>query len=282
MMIAAGLGLGLVSTAVVWWAMRSTFAREPFMRENYRGVRLPTAAGLVLIIGVLGIEAILALAEAAGEDPDLATVPGRRLVVLGGLAFALLGLLDDLAGAGESLGFRGHLRSLARGTLTTGGVKLFGGAAVGVVLAASFEPRSVGRVLADGALIALCANLANLFDRAPGRTAKVGLVCFAVLAVATGLPDSLFGPAFVLGGVLAVLVPDLREQLMLGDTGANVIGATLAIGVLVTASPTTRTIILVAVLALNLMSEVVSFSRVIGATPVLRDLDALGRVARSQ
>jgi UDP-N-acetylmuramyl pentapeptide phosphotransferase/UDP-N-acetylglucosamine-1-phosphate transferase len=276
-MVLAGLGLGLVATALVWRMMRSTFVADVFDRVNHRGRHVPTAVGVVLIIGVLGIEAVLALAEAAGQDPDLATVPGRRLVVLGGLAFALLGLLDDLAGAGESLGFRGHLRSLARGQLTTGGVKLFGGAAIGVVLAASFEPRSVGRVLADGALIALCANLANLFDRAPGRTAKVSLLCFAALALATGVPDALFGPAFVFGGVLALLMPDLREELMLGDTGSNVIGAALGVGLLVTASPTARSVALVVVLALNLLSEVVSFSKIIGGTPGLRELDALGR-----
>lgn len=280
-MVFAGLGLGLVSTAAAWAMMRDTFARRVFTRENYRGRQLPTAAGLVLIMGVLAIEAVLALSEAAGRDPDAATVPGRRLVVLGGLAFALLGLLDDLAGAGESLGFRGHLRALVQGRLTTGGIKLFGGAAIGIVLAASFEPRSVGRVLADGALIALCANLANLFDRAPGRTGKVGLVCFGVLVVATGMPSALFGPAFVFGGVLALLLPDLREQLMLGDTGSNVIGVALGVGVLVTTSPNTRTIVLIVVVFFNLLSEVVSFSKVIGRNRGLRAFDALGRSSDS-
>ncbi|HUW02420.1 MAG TPA: hypothetical protein VMW08_08740 [Acidimicrobiales bacterium] len=280
-MVGIGLVVGLVSSALVWRMMRGTFEAEVFMRSNYRGRRLPTATGLVLIIAVLGIEAVLALAEAAGQDPDVASVTGRRLVVLGGLAFALLGLLDDLAAEGESLGFRGHLRALAGGTLTTGGVKLFGGAAVGIVLAASFEPRSVGRVLADGALIALCANLANLFDRAPGRTAKVGLLSFGVLALATGLPDQLFGPAFVFGGVLVLLRGDLREQLMLGDTGSNVIGATIGIGLLVTTTPTTRSVVLVVVVLLNLLSEVVSFSSVIGRTPGLREFDALGRAGRT-
>lgn len=271
--VAAGAGLGWV----IWRLTRPTFQREVFLRENFRGRTLPTAVGLVLVLAVLAVEAVLALAEAAGRDPDLATVPGRRLVVLGGLAFALLGLVDDLAGAGESFGFRGHVRSLLQGRLTTGGIKLFGGAAVGIVLAASFEPRSVGRVLADGALIALSANLANLFDRAPGRTAKVGLIALVILAAAEGLPDELLGPAFVVGALLALLIGDLREDLMLGDTGANVVGATFGIAVLVTATPLTRTVVLGVVVALNLLSEVVSFSRVIASTPGLRTLDALGR-----
>lgn len=277
MTVAAGLAAGLVVTLALWALLRETFARPVFERTNHRGRSIPTAAGLVLVLAVLVIEALLALAEAAGEDPDVATVPGRRLVVLGGLAFALLGLLDDLAGAGESFGFRGHLRSLVRGRLTTGGVKLFGGAAVGVVLAAGFEPRSLGRVLADGALIALCANLANLFDRAPGRTAKVGLVAFAVLAIASGVPDELLGPAFVAGGLAALVVPDLRERLMLGDTGSNVVGAALGVGVVVATEPGVRTAVLVVVVVLNLLSEVVSFSKVIDATPGLRHLDRLGR-----
>ena len=47
------------------------------------------------------------------------------------------------------------------------------------------------------------------------------------------------------------------------------------------ASPTTRTVVLVIVVLLNLLSEVVSFSSVIGRTPGLRELDALGRARRS-
>lgn len=279
-MLAIGAVLGAGVTALLWWMLRATFDADVFARENYREARLPTAVGLVLVLAVLAIEAVLALAEAAGQDPDAATVPGRRLVVLGGLAFALLGMIDDLAGAGESFGFRGHLRALVQGRLTTGAVKLFGGAAVGLVLAASVEPRSLGRVLADGALIALSANLANLFDRAPGRVAKIGIVCFVILAITSGFGEELFGPAFVFGGLVVLAVPDLRERLMLGDTGANVVGATLGIAVLLTAAPTTRTVVLVVVAGLNIASELVSFSKLIGSTPVLRQLDMFGRTQR--
>ena len=46
---------------------------------------------------------------------------------------------------------------------------------------------------------------------------------------------------------------------------------------MIATAPTTRTIVLVAVAALNLAAEVVSFSRVIERAPPLRALDRLGR-----
>jgi UDP-N-acetylmuramyl pentapeptide phosphotransferase/UDP-N-acetylglucosamine-1-phosphate transferase len=77
------------------------------------------------------------------------------------------------------------------------------------------------------------------------------------------------------GGLLAA---DLAERLMLGDAGANVLGAALGLGVVLACSPTTRTIVLVVVAVLNLASERISFSRVIAAVPPLRAADRWGRI----
>jgi hypothetical protein len=199
--------------------------------------------------------------------------------VLAAVGFSLLGLLDDLAGAGESGGFRGHLSSLARGRLTTGGLKLFGGAALAVVVvAAGTVDRSPGRLVADAALVALAANLGNLLDRAPGRAGKSVLLAGAVLLVATGFGPELAGVAIVLGAGAGLLVPDLRERCMLGDAGANALGAAVGVGVVLACSEEVRLVVLVAVAALNLASELVSFSRVIRGVPPLRALDDLGRI----
>jgi UDP-N-acetylmuramyl pentapeptide phosphotransferase/UDP-N-acetylglucosamine-1-phosphate transferase len=193
------------------------------------------------------------------------------------LGFALLGLVDDLAGSGlDGRGFGGHLRALAAGRLTTGGVKLLGGAALGIVVCFPLGT-PIGELVVDALLVALAANLANLFDRAPGRTTKVALLALAVLAVAVGFDEELVGVAVVVGAAAALLGADLGERLMLGDTGANVIGAALGFGVVVTATPTARVATAVALLALNLVSEVVSFSRVIDRVAPLRALDRLGR-----
>lgn len=278
MIVVAAFVAGVALAVALRTLTAGAFAAEVFERENYRQRRLPTAVGLLVALAALAVDALVAVAVAAGAEPDAAAVASLRLVTLAALGFALLGLLDDLGGAGESGGFGGHLRSLAGGRLTTGAIKLFGGAAVAVVVVSVREPGSVGRVLADGALVALAANLGNLFDRAPGRTTKVALVAFVALVVAAGAEPVLAGVALVVGAGAGLLPADLAERLMLGDAGANVLGAVLGLGVVLACAPATRTGVLVVVAALNLISERVSFSRVIAAVPPLRAADRWGRV----
>jgi hypothetical protein len=277
MIVAAAFAAGVLVAAGLWVLMAPAFGGEVFARENYRGHVLPTAVGVITALAVLAVDALVTLAVAAGAEPDEGAVRGLRLVTVASLGFALLGLLDDLGGAGESGGFRGHLRALAHGRLTTGAAKLFGGAAVAVVVVSAREPDSLGRLLADGALVALAANLGNLFDRAPGRTTKVTLVAFAVLVAAAGAEPVLAGVALAVGAGAGLLAADLSERLMLGDAGANVLGAALGLGVVLACSPGVRTVVLVVVALLNLASERVSFSRVINAVPPLRTADRWGR-----
>jgi UDP-N-acetylmuramyl pentapeptide phosphotransferase/UDP-N-acetylglucosamine-1-phosphate transferase len=107
---------------------------------------------------------------------------------------------------------------------------------------------------------------------------KVALLAGVVLAAATLLDERLLGTAVVLGAAVGLLWPDLREQLMLGDAGANAIGAALGLGVVLTCAEPVRIGVLLVVLGLNALSEKVSFSAVIGRTAGLRDLDQLGRL----
>jgi UDP-N-acetylmuramyl pentapeptide phosphotransferase/UDP-N-acetylglucosamine-1-phosphate transferase len=277
MIVAAAFAAGVALALGLWAMTSSAFAIPVFDRENFRGRRLPTAVGVLVALVAVVVDAGVALAQAAGAEPDDAAVAGLRLVTVAALGFALLGLLDDLGGAGESGGFRGHLRSLASGRLTTGAIKLFGGGAVGVVVVSVREPDSLGRLLADGALVALAANLGNLLDRAPGRTSKVALLALVVLVIGAGAEPVLAGVALVVGAGGGLLPADLGERLMLGDAGANVLGAALGLGVVLACAPVTRTVVLVVVALLNVASERVSFSRVIGAVPPLRVADRFGR-----
>ena len=277
MIVAAAFVAGVLVAAGLWILMAPAFGSEVFARENYRGHILPTAVGVIAALAVLAVDAVVTLVVAAGAEPDADAVRGLRLVTVASLGFALLGLLDDLGGAGESGGFRGHLSALVHGRLTTGAAKLFGGAAVAVVVVSAREPDSLGRLLADGALVALAANLGNLFDRAPGRTTKVTLVAFAVLVAAAGAEPVLAGVALAVGAGAGLLTADLSERLMLGDAGANVLGAALGLGVVLACSTGVRTAVLVVVALLNLASERVSFSRVINAVPPLRTADRWGR-----
>ena len=274
--LAVSAVLGLGGGHACWRLLAPAFEQPLFERTNVRGATVPVAAGVVVPIVVVAGACILVLAEAA----DVLDLPTGALLttVLAVTGFALLGLLDDLAGDGSSRGFGGHLRALGEGRLTTGAVKLFGGGALAVVVASTVSDQHLARLVADAALIALSANLANLLDRAPGRVAKAALFAAVPIAVVAGLDARLAGPTLVLAALAALLVPDLREELMLGDTGANVVGATLGLAVVLTAASSTRSIVLGVVAVLNLVSEWVSFSRLIDRVGPLRWLDRLGRV----
>lgn len=282
MIVAVSFVIGFLAGRLVWVLLRPTLQQPAFERENYRGAVVLTAAGIVLPLAVLLVEAGRVLAGAGGVG-SRGMSPPRAGVAVVAVGLALLGLLDDVAGAGDARGFRGHLLSLLRGRLTTGGAKLFGGMAVAVVAVAASSggsSSSVGRLAADGAVVALAANLGNLFDRAPGRVAKVSLAGFGAVAAASALAVAVGPVALVVGAAAALLLDDLHERVMLGDTGANVLGGVLGLGVVLTTAPSTRLVVLVVLAGFNLLSELVSFSRVIDAVPPLRALDRLGRPHR--
>lgn len=282
------LVVGYLAARLAWLAARPLFAHPALVRVNYRGRTLPTAAGIVLPLAALVVEGGRAVAGAFGVGDAQGATGARPLVLAAALGFGLLGLLDDLAGGGggaepadggpEARGFRGHLGALSQGRLTTGVLKLVGGGLLALVLVAPVVGESPGRLLADAALVALCANLANLFDRAPGRTVKLGLAAFVVLALAARRTSALSATAVVVGAALGMFLDDLHERLMLGDAGSNVLGAVLGLGVVVACGPSGRDAVLVAVAALNVAGELVSYSRVIEAVPPLRALDRAGRL----
>ena len=281
--ILAAYLLGFAVAALLWAGGRRIFAGPVFERRNYRDHPLPTAVGALLPVAaaaVVGIHiAVFDLWRSvfgAGSTGWSALNDHATTTMALALAFAFLGLVDDLGGRGESGGFTGHLKALFEGRITTGLIKLVGGPLFALVIIAG-GPTPSGRVghLRDAALVCLAANLANLFDRAPGRVNKVGHLAFVVLALAA-LDARLVPVALVVGAAGALLSGDLREQFMLGDSGSNVLGAVLGYGVVITTAISTRWIVIAVLLALNLVSEVVSFSRVIDGAWPLRRLDRLG------
>jgi UDP-N-acetylmuramyl pentapeptide phosphotransferase/UDP-N-acetylglucosamine-1-phosphate transferase len=272
-MLVAGFAVALGA----WWLLHAAFAHPGLLRRNYRGEPIPTAIGLAAVLAYVAVTGVAAWIASLDQPGDGVALRARALTLPAVLGFALLGLFDDLAGSGHHRGFGGHAGELGRGRLTTGMLKLIGGALVALaVVAALPEAHQAGWLLLDAALVALAANLANLLDRAPGRTTKVALLAFAALAIVTRRWSELSGAALATGATAGLLPVELRERGMLGDTGANAVGAALGVGVVLTASRPWRLGVLVALVVLNVASEWISFSRVIDATPPLRWLDRLG------
>ncbi|MGY1835830.1 hypothetical protein ACI79P_12030 [Blastococcus sp. SYSU DS0510] len=265
----AGAGAARVALAVAA-RLADRPAGGPWRRTNYAGRPVSLLGGPAL--------ALSATATAALGAP-----PGTRAAAaVVGAVSGLVGGYDDLAGArpeqARDKGLAGHLRALREGRVSAGAVKVAGiGAAAAVAALLTRGPGRGPGALVDAVLttglVAGTANLLNLLDLRPGRAAKAGAV-----AAATGLggPSGALvaGP---LGATLAVLPDDLGERVMLGDSGANALGALLGLRLAAMPSRRARAGSLAVVTGLTLASERISFTRVIEATPGLRELDRLGR-----
>jgi UDP-GlcNAc:undecaprenyl-phosphate/decaprenyl-phosphate GlcNAc-1-phosphate transferase len=218
-------------------------------------------------------------AVAAGAALAAAATPGlprraRAALLAAAAGAAAFGGYDDLAGSGDRRGFRGHLGALAHGELTTGAAKLGGIGATGLAASALLGGGPVDALLNAG-LIAGGANLVNLFDLRPGRASKVSVAGAALLATASPAAAPL--AAVPAGAALALLGEDLGERAMLGDAGANALGALLGTAAAAGLGRPARIALLTGIIGLTAASEVVSFTKVIERTPPLRWLDMLGR-----
>jgi hypothetical protein len=242
-------------------------------RTNHRGEPVSMLEGPAVAAG------LVAGTLAAGGGRQVA---GTAIATAGAAAF---GLVDDLAEDTSTRvkGLRGHLGALAEGRLTTGGLKVLGIGATAMVGAAVGTPRRPGLpggaaghlldVAVNGALVAGTANLLNLLDLRPGRALKASAALS--LPVAGGAAGATTG---VVLGAAAVAAPgDLAERDMLGDGGANALGALVGAQWAFGAPRAVRLAALASVVGLTLASERVSFSAVIERTPWLRGADAWGR-----
>jgi len=277
MSVVLGVLAGALTVVFLRVGASGMLASPTLQRPNYRGHLLPTGAGVLIILALLVIEAGRAILGSLGVGDDPGLTIQRSEVLFAAFGFGLLGLIDDLVGGDERRGFKGHVGALFRGEITTGFLKLFGGAGVAVVLVATPGFATGRRLLVDAVLIALAANLGNLLDRAPGRTIKAATIAYVPLAIVLGTGAVGVAIAPVMGAALGLLYDDLQERVMLGDAGANVIGATLGLGVVLGRGEVTRGTALGVLVVANIAAEIWSFSTVIDRVRPLRWLDRLGQ-----
>ena len=261
---AAALGGGAAAAAYRQLTRTPPGGAERWTRVNHRGEKVTLLEGPAMA---------LAGGVAAATIPNLP----RRLRTAGALAAlgaGALGAYDDLAGSGASRGLKGHLGALAKGEVTTGAVKVLGIGVAGLAAGALVQRRPLDKLLA-GVVIAASANVLNLFDLRPGRAIKVGLISGMPAVVRSGAAGGLTTGA--LGASAALLPDDLRERSMLGDAGANALGAVLGVAAAASSRRAGLLVRAAALIGLTLASEKVSFTKVIAATPALNALDMLGR-----
>jgi UDP-N-acetylmuramyl pentapeptide phosphotransferase/UDP-N-acetylglucosamine-1-phosphate transferase len=261
------IGAFAARTALAW------IRRDPLVgqldRINFRGRTVTLAGGPALAAG-----ATIGAAFGA-RGPAVASA-----AVTAGAAAGAVGFYDDLVGdrpEQTAKGFAGHLGALREGRVTSGLVKIAGvGAAAlaaSALLPAERTRRGAVDVLLGAGVIAGTANLLNLLDLRPGRALKAGALIGAPLALGRGGGVA----AGTLGAGSALLQADLGEEIMLGDAGANALGALLGVALAARTGRTGRAIAVAVLASLTAASERVSFTKVIQDTPWLRTLDELGR-----
>jgi UDP-N-acetylmuramyl pentapeptide phosphotransferase/UDP-N-acetylglucosamine-1-phosphate transferase len=280
--------LALIAAAILAPALLRALGDGGHTRANYRGRALPFPFGvLTLAAAPIALIPLLALQRFASTQVLPAQLLPIAVYALGVLA---LGLLDDTlapdgdgrgAGTGAGAhasprGWRGHGAATLRGELSTGALKAAGSLGL-ALLAMSYLGLSNGRWLLAAAVLVLATNAFNLLDLRPGRATKAFVLLGAGLAIGSADLRTLWALGLFAAPALVAGVYDLRERAMLGDTGANLLGALAGLWLVLTLSGTGQLVALALLVVITLYGELRSISALIERTPGLRQLDSWGR-----
>lgn len=264
------------------------FISGGLIERNYRGVSLVRGIGVVFPLAwMFSVPFSLGL-----------RILGFQAAALYGMmlfSVCLVGFLDDVFGTKSTKGIRGHFSGLLEGNVSTGVIK----AMVIIVTSlpvAAFGSRDLLDLLKNASIIAMSANVYNAFDVKPGRSLKsywtaMG-ISFLVMSIQRNTVTTLAsgsslktheGLALTLPLVASTLVYgfyDLSERTMMGDAGANGIGASLGFLVIFTFGPELRNVTFLLLLGMQLLIEVTSLSKVVERLRILRFLDTIGTPAK--
>lgn len=239
------------------------------VRCNYRGDQVPVSVGIVFIPAMI-----------TGSFMIVMIYPEHKeIMLLGILAAAVMGfagIIDDLLGTRSVLGFKGHMKSLLEGRLTTGGFK----AIIGGIVAASISiyiSKGPGEWVLNVLVITLFTNLLNLSDLRPGRAIKLFFVLWLVSLIPVFYREYRFLLYPPIGGIIAYMPTDFRAKGMMGDVGSNVLGITVGLYYCLISSVYLRLAILVMLVLLQLVGEKYSFTAIIDRSRILSFIDGLGR-----
>jgi UDP-N-acetylmuramyl pentapeptide phosphotransferase/UDP-N-acetylglucosamine-1-phosphate transferase len=248
-------------------------------KVNYRDRALPCPFGvLALAAGLLALIPLALLHRLASSN---VFEPQALPVAVYALGVLALGLIDDTlardgSGPRAQRGWRGHGAAALRGELSTGVLKAAG--SLGLALfAMSYLGLSNGRWLLATGVLVLATNVFNLLDLRPGRSLKAFVLVGAGLTIGSSDVRPLWALGLFAAPALVAGLYDLRERAMLGDTGANLLGALAGLWLVLTLSGIGQLIALAVLAAVTVYGELRSISELVERVPLLRELDSWGR-----
>ncbi|MFZ5652275.1 MAG: hypothetical protein ACOY4I_15695 [Bacillota bacterium] len=267
---------GWLSARILLPGLSGMIAGSGFVKPNYRGERIPLGLGTVFLLGaVVSLTAFFIILT-----DDLRQKSSLFLLTLS--IYTCLGIIDDIWGDGSCRGFSGHLKSLLQGRLTTGCLKALAGGMAALYISLSGFPSYRPWLLAplDALLIALSVNAINLLDLRPGRAGKSFLILAALIFMAFPQRGEMAFASLISGILLAYLPMDLKARAMMGDSGANALGAVLGITAVWIFDLELKFLYLTALVLLHMLAEKKSLTSLIASSSALDYLDRLGRRER--
>jgi UDP-GlcNAc:undecaprenyl-phosphate GlcNAc-1-phosphate transferase len=242
------------------------------VKANFRGRSVAFPFGVLSVAGALVALTPLALLQRL--EVGQIFHPETLAVAVYVLGVAFLGLVDDALG-GEPRGWRGHGRAVLHMRFSTGALKAFGSLGLALYASTRFEASS-GRWLLASAVLVLSTNAFNLLDLRPGRATKVFVLLGAGLTIGTASVRPLWALGLFVGPALVAGLYDLRERAMLGDTGANLLGALAGFWLVLSLSELGQAIALALLVAITVYGELRSITKLVERMPLLRRLDSWG------
>lgn len=261
----------LLAPLGTYWAGRRLiifYKARQAVKPNYRGKSVAPALGPALLLSHL-----MVAAANLWLGNDMAPWIPLTLLLLGS---SFYGLWDDFMEESVS-GFAGHLGAGLKGNLSAGLLKVITAVPVAFLFTGTLPLPLPLRVVAVLAVL-FSANGINLLDRRPGRALKIFFLVGLLLIFAAKSALEAARMLLPLMAAAVALAPlDLLAEGMLGDCGANLLGAALGAAAALSLEPPALLLFAAAWGALNIVSERVSLSAVIDKNRLLSFLDALGR-----
>lgn len=266
MLFCIGIAITLLSIPMI----SKMLENSGMIRENYRGDMIPVGLGLVFIPSLVINSIILIYSNIVPEKIIMI-----YMLLFASIAMSFVGIIDDSLGNRGVTGLIGHFKALFKGSLTTGAFKALLGGFVGLTLAVTLS-KSIPNIIVATLVVALSTNMMNLFDLRPGRAIKA----YVILAIIIFLASAKFNREvmmLIVPAVLAYFYFDLRALTMMGDAGSNVLGVSIGVFIVSSFDLPVQLVSLVLLVAIHVLTEKFSLTKIIENNRFLNYVDKLGR-----
>ena len=262
--------LSIIITLIVTPFLFEMLIKSGSVALNYREEEIPVGMGLLFVL----VQAFIMFATTLYMvDIDKSVILSYVICTI---LIGFIGMIDDFIGETDIKGFKGHIKSLFKGRLTTGGLKAVVGLILAILFSASLSNNYIDMIV-NIFLITLFTNIVNLFDLRPGRANKVFIFMSIILIITAYIKDYNFIIYSAIGIILVYIRYDLKAKSMMGDVGSNSLGITLGIFCVLSQTLTVKTVYLTILIVLHIISELSSFSKIIKNNKFLSYLDNIGR-----